>query len=642
MGLLWNNDASMSRKAFNGISKIFKYDRWKFENYIKQEENYKDWEYNEKETILKNKHGLEKWYKARKKEEERKQMYSNTYGTTRSTTQHIQRHIQHTQHIQRERENNNEKMKSNVNVSKPVDSELLKLNMEGIVAKHASSSLAAVIEAKKVLNQTEEGIEKETTPSEMNVSNNNNNNHNNDTSSMSSSSSSSSSITASMNAVTKQTSATSSSSSAPSFVSSSAPSSAPSSAFASSTSSSSSSTSSSSIPSSFSSSLPPFIPIPSTAEPIRNIVKSKLLSIKEMKAFIKMDTLISTWAWNVDQAREALLALSSQLRAIKPCLSSGNDNHLHMSKKEMDIKNNGASTAQMLSDLLIMYAHTETFFVPHRYGQPRVVRTHDVAVVDVPGTSRVDLMNVPIATAEEGYGYIRTTETGVINKDSTLSSSSSSSSSTSSSSSYATNATKTSTVGFEIHDEILNWNVQSKEDYIATTSTFQSSIRMGDLGVAYLPSIASCFSKSKINYNTKYYTSTSRRTMIEHLTETPFGCWNNSYELNTLFNATENLGQNGVDKEDEEEEEEEEEEEDDVVYGSPMFDDLLSTLDSSSSLSSNPGPSTTAVLNVLKSALSKKLSTKKDDAAVEKVMAGLTIGKENSFEIFFFFLDYFH
>ena len=486
MGLLWNNDASMSRKAFNGISKIFKYDRWKFENYIKQEENYKDWEYNEKEAILKNKHGLEKWYKARKKEEERKQMYSNTYGTTRSTNQHI--------------------------------------------------------------------------------------------------------------------------------------------------------------PSSFSSSLPPFIPIPSTAEPIRNIVKSKLLSIKEMKAFIKMDTLISTWAWNVDQAREALLALSSQLRAIKPCLSSGNDNHLHMSKKEMDIKNNGASTAQMLSDLLIMYAHTETFFVPHRYGQPRVVRTHDVAVVDVPGTSRVDLMNVPIATAEEGYGYIRTTETGVINKDSTVSSSSSSSSSTSSSSSYAVNATKTSTVGFEIHDELLNWNVQSKEDYIATTSTFQSSIRMGDLGVAYLPSIASCFSKSKINYNTKYYTSTSRRTMIEHLTETPFGCWNNSYELNALFNATENLGQNGVDKEDEEDEEdeeEEEEEEDDVVYGSPMFDDLLSTLDSSSSLSSNPGPSTTAVLNVLKSALSKKLSTKKDDAAVEKVMAGLTIGKENSFEIFFF-LDYFH
>jgi hypothetical protein len=334
------------------------------------------------------------------------------------------------------------------------------------------------------------------------------------------------------------------------------------------------------------------VPIPARSPPERQQQKPLLCNMEEIRALVKMEDLVQTWAWSVNKAKEALLALSSQLRKLKHTTEK---DYEFMSETECDAKDHAASCSHMVSDLLTLYAHTETFFVPHRYSTPNRVRTHDVAVVDVPGTSRIDLIGVPSVSSQEGYGYIRTTENGV----------------SSSSSSFIQQ-------GFDIHAEILNWNVQSKEDYIQTaTKTISNSIKIGDLGVAYLPSISSCFR----SFSTHEYTLQSRRTMVEHLTESPFSCWNENSELKRLFNSAPEEDGSVWMKGSEEEEEE--------VYGSPMFDDLLTTIDSTvSSPIIDIGPSTQRVLDSLQMAISKKKTSAKDDAAVEKVMAGLTVVKQ--------------
>ena len=72
---------------------------------------------------------------------------------------------------------------------------------------------------------------------------------------------------------------------------------------------------------------------------------------------------------------------------------------------------------------------------------------------------------------------------------------------------------------------LLSWNVQSKEDYIKTATDNKQNHQqncateetMGNFGVAYLPSIESCF-----QIKSSDYTLQSRRTMMEHLREKPF------------------------------------------------------------------------------------------------------------------------
>ena len=116
-----------------------------------------------------------------------------------------------------------------------------------------------------------------------------------------------------------------------------------------------------------------------------------LCSEKEVQVLVKMDDLIQTWAWSPDQARQALLVLSSELRKFQPeDEDDEDDDHVDTDRAKLSAaKSYAASRAHMVSDLLTLYAHTETFFVPHRYGSQVNVRHHDVAVVDVPGTQKV-------------------------------------------------------------------------------------------------------------------------------------------------------------------------------------------------------------------------------------------------------------
>jgi hypothetical protein len=351
----------------------------------------------------------------------------------------------------------------------------------------------------------------------------------------------------------------------------------------------------------FLSTVPPFVPIASVQAPSREIpLPSKLCDIDEIRALIKMDDLVQTWAWSSNQGRQALLALSSELRKLKSFdemmddLGEGEDDMM-LSESDIQKKDHAASCAHMVSDVLTLYAHTETIFVPHRYGIPRNIRYHDVAVVDVPGTNRLHLKNVPVATKEEGCGYIRATEQGVLL------------------SSESPNAI--SSKGYAVHSEILNWNVQSKEDYIQTVTTERATgkkiEKMGDVGVAYLPSIESCFRGKSCKY-----TLQSRRTMMEHLRETPLRGWEKNNELKKLFCHNESDGNNNLVAKGEEN--------DIIIYGSPMFDDVLATIDSPGRSATEIGPSTQRVLEALRLAT----VANQDNDATDKVMEGLTVVKE--------------
>jgi hypothetical protein len=347
--------------------------------------------------------------------------------------------------------------------------------------------------------------------------------------------------------------------------------------------------------------VPAFLPVPSVAAPPRGLSNpSELCDMGDIYALIKMDDLVQTWAWSSTQARQALLALSSELRKLKftDDLDEDDENSMVLSEQIVNDKDHAASCAHMVSDVLMLYAHTETLFVPHRYGTPRKVRYHDVAVVDVPGTNRVNLKNVPIASAKEGCGHIRTTEQGV--------------DATSSSASF--NKILPSR-GYAVHEEILNWNVQSKEDYLKTATDNKQNHHqncateetMGNFGVAYLPSVESCFQLKSSDY-----TLQSRRTMMEHLRETPLRGWKQNKELHKLFFPSSILNNSN-------------EEEETIVYGSPMFDDLLATIDSPSRAPTDVGPSTQRVLKALKSTTTV---TNQNDNAADKVMENLTIVKE--------------
>ena len=142
---------------------------------------------------------------------------------------------------------------------------------------------------------------------------------------------------------------------------------------------------------------------------------------------------------------------------------------------------------------------------------------------------------------------------------------------------------------------------------------------MGDVGVAYLPSISSCFLCPPSFMTEKEETSApsdslhARRTLLEHLRETPLTSWNDNDELRNIFCLAF-------------------EDTDDIVYGSPMFDDLLSTIDDSPMRSiTEIGPSTQRLLDSLHNATfqkKKKHGNEDDDDEVDKVMEGLTVVKE--------------
>ena len=377
------------------------------------------------------------------------------------------------------------------------------------------------------------------------------------------------------------------------------------------------------------------------------------------------------------------------------------------------------AAAHKSADLLALYSNTETFFVFHKYG-PRVggLRKHKVAVCDVPGMFRDNLPDVPTASTfeestAEGVGHICTDAKSVMrdakNKAGCMM--------------YAPE-------GYGIHREMLNWHVQSAEDYDVPSKIAKNgecltaSLLPETFGPCRLPIVDSIFDNfenpSKINNKSDVhhiasseqidqfklfsnssveiqsegeemskfgglndqsgdktnltvediscklarlklkseckYGSSSRRRLIEHLREQPLNVWAHQSvsdlegkrmrqtKLGRIFNDHLVSGANSKKTRTPFRMHGELPPLMECVFGSPMFDDLLSTLDAIDSLDADStgsglsstlalysgdtilaGPATKRAIRALRTA--DKEDEDVQDAKMESVMGELTVVK---------------